>query len=99
MVLLHFVGTFDDPALDDALPRFACSLGYAAVAPMWENSIEVETVCDPLTDKTAQSACFGETRRAVLYGDTPQVPPVSVSTSDCIVNRTATLLAGLVSID
>ena len=66
---------------------------------MWENSDEVQSVCAQFTDKTAQSICFGETRRAVLYGDTPQIPPISITTSDSIVNRTATLLAALVSVD
>jgi hypothetical protein len=98
VVLLHFVGTLDDPELDNAFPRLACSLGYAAIAPMWENAVEVGVVCDPLA-KTEQATCYGETRRAILYGDKPQIPPVDVSVADSIMNRTATLLAGLASID
>jgi hypothetical protein len=94
-MLFHLVGTGDDPARDNGLLRFACSLGFAAIAPSYEDTIAVNTVCSALATKTDQSLCFGQTRRAILYGEMPQVPPVSVSPDDSVLNRARTLLAAL----
>lgn len=85
-LLIHLVGTWGNPAASSAFAELACSLGYAAVAPMYENVQDARAVC------ADDSACYEGMRREVLYGGDSAPAPISVDASNSILRRVDTLL-------
>lgn len=88
-LLVHLVGTWGDPATASELAELACSLGFAAVAPMYENQTDARAACG------ADSACYEAMRREVLYGGDATAEPVRVDAANSLVRRLDGLLAHL----
>lgn len=88
-LLIHLVGTWGNPAASSAFAELACSLGYAAVAPMYENVQDARAVC---ADDTA---CYEGMRREVLYGGDSAPAPISVDAANSLLRRVDTLLLHL----
>lgn len=85
-LLLYLVGTFGDPSEEHAVPARACELGFAAVAPMYENRDMVRTVC------REDGPCYEAFHVEITDGGDVAPAPVAVDADDSIRNRVATLL-------
>jgi hypothetical protein len=85
------VGTGDDPSKDVAFPQRACQLGYAAIAPMYENAKASRQVCE-------DDACFEAYHREILFGE-PGPDGVDVDQPNSIQLRAQGLLDALAEDD
>ena len=88
-LLVHLVGTWGNPASSHGLAELACSLGFAAVAPMYKNLQDARAVCG------ADSLCYEGMRREVLYGGDTGPDPIQVDAANSLVHRLDTLLLRL----
>lgn len=88
-LLVHLVGTWGDPATAHGLAELACSLGFAAVVPMYKNTMDARSACG------ADSACYEGMRREVLYGGDSAPDPIQVDAANSFVHRLDTLLLRL----
>lgn len=86
-LVLHLVGTYSDPERDHRFAERACSLGWAAIAPMYENRDAVRGTCGE------DAACYEGFHAEVVDG--VDRSPVNVDASNAISNRTRTLLDAL----
>lgn len=98
LLFIHLVGTGSDPALDHQMELEACTLGFAAIGPMYENHDQVTGTCEAFG--AAADACYTEVHEAVVYGNSYSLPndagtPASYTPNDSLVHRTATLLSYL----
>ncbi len=89
---IHFVGTGADPLTKHDFSLRACSLGFAALAPMYENSQGVRDLCQN------DSTCYEAVRKEIIYG-IDESPLVEVSSASSLLNRTETLLTHLAATD
>lgn len=92
-LLVYFVGTGDSPARSHGLPELACALGFAAVAPMYENQRDARSACG------ANTACYDGMHREVLYGGDSAPDPIRVDEANSALHRLDTLLAQLADRD
>ena len=90
-LLLHLVGTYGDPRDDSRFPERACSLGYAAIAPMYENRDDARSTCED------DPACYEAFHAEIVDG--VEGSPVDVDTDDSIVSRSISLLESLAAGD
>jgi hypothetical protein len=90
-LLLHLVGTYSDPLDDNRFPERACSLGYAAIAPMYENRDDARSTCEE------DAACYDAYHAEIVTG--VEGSPVEVDADDSIVSRSRSLLDALASSD
>ncbi len=98
-LLVHLVGTGDDPSAADGFAERACAAGFAAVAPMYENRKASRQVCGAL-DGADADACFEAFHREILFGDgAVDVAGVSVDDNNAVRNRTQKLLDALAGDD
>jgi hypothetical protein len=88
-VVIHLVGTWSDPAVDHRFPEHACALGFAAVAPMYENRQPARETCGD------DGACYEAHRREIVDGEDGAPLPVDVDGANSIRGRITTLLARL----
>jgi hypothetical protein len=86
-LLLHLVGTFDNPASTALFPSLAANNGFKAISLKYPNNISATTVCKNSTDP----ACFKKYRQEIIFGDDSS-SQVNVNKINCIVNRTTKLL-------
>jgi hypothetical protein len=89
--VLHLVGTYSDPQDDHRFPERACSLGYAAIAPMYENRDMARSTCEE------DAACYEGFHVEVVDG--VDASPVAVDGDDAILHRAVTLLDALADAD
>jgi hypothetical protein len=61
-LLLHLVGTGSDPYRDNRVLEHACSLGFAAVGPMYENAHDARSVCGD------DGGCYEDFHRGIVEG-------------------------------
>jgi hypothetical protein len=90
-LVLHLVGTYSDPEGDHRFAERACSLGWAAIAPMYENRDMARGTCGQ------DAACYEGFHVEVVDGIDRS--PVNVDANDSVLNRARTLLAALVAGD
>lgn len=90
-LVLHLVGTYGDPLDDHRFPERACSLGYAAIAPMYENRDDARSTCEE------DAACYEAFHAEVVDGE--EGSPVDVDADDSIVARASSLLTALTTSD
>lgn len=86
-LLLHFVGSFDNPASTILFPTLATELGYKAINLKYPNGTPAITACGNSTE----SDCFQGFREEIIYGSDLN-PDLEVDTNNCILNRTKKLL-------
>lgn len=86
-LVLHLVGTYGDPRDDHRFPERACAMGYAAIAPMYENRDDARSTCgdDP--------ACYDAYHAEVVDG--VEGSPLAVDADDAILARSRSLLVAL----
>ncbi len=87
--LLHLVGTGDTPAATNGILKRACALGFAGIAPMYENERDARTSC------RNDSACYLAMRQTVVYGQPFAGAPFAIDDANGILRRTEHLLAYL----
>jgi len=90
-LLIHLVGTGDDPSNNDGFPERACQLGFAAIAPMYENEKASRDAC-------SDDACFEAYHREILFGE-PGPDTVTVDGPNAVVARAQGLLDALAEDD
>jgi hypothetical protein len=88
--LLHIVGTGDNPGATNGLVKRACALGFAGVAPMYENERDARSTCQDDTD------CYVAMRREVVYGEDVAASPINVDSANSVTNRARTILDRMV---
>lgn len=93
-LLVHLVGTASDPSADFRVPEHACSLGWLAVAPAYENRNASRPVCG-----SEAGDCYERFHREILFGDDDAPTPVDVDGPGSVVTRTRGLLDALAEDD
>lgn len=86
-LLLHLVGTFDNPASTSLFPSYAANRGYKSISLKYPNGKSATTACKNSTDPE----CFKKYRREILFGEDSSTV-IDVNKVDCILNRTTKLL-------
>lgn len=86
--VVHLVGTGSDPLEDHRVPERACSLGFAALAPRYENEVHSRIAC------AGDGACYERFHEEIVYGTASDVPRVDVPPESSIRARLFELLAG-----
>jgi hypothetical protein len=81
MLFVHFVGTGDNPVRTHDVAELACTLGFAAIEPMYKNSRDARSVCG------GESACYEGMRREVLYGGDSAPDPIRVDAANSALHR------------
>jgi hypothetical protein len=92
-LLLHFVGTVDNPGRTHAFAELACALGFAAVVPMYKNVNSSRSVCRTVT------GCYEAMRREVLYGGDSAPDPIRVDRANSALHRLDTVLRRLATVE
>lgn len=92
-MVLHLVGSWSDPASDHRFPEHACALGFAAIAPMYDNRYPARETCGD------DGACYEAHRREVVDGVEGAPLPVDVDGSNSVRRRVDTLLSQLAADD
>jgi hypothetical protein len=90
-ILLHVVGTGDNPGATNGLLKRACALGFAGVAPMYENERDARSTC--MND----TACYGSMRHEIVYGEDVAAAPIAVDAANAVLGRTEHLLERVVA--
>ena len=90
-LVLHLVGTYSDPLDDNRFAERACSLGYAAIAPMYENRDDARSTCEE------DAACYEAFHAEIVDG--VEGSPVDVDADDSILARSTSLLGALAASD
>ncbi len=86
-LLLHLVGTFDNPASTTYFPSLAAHHGYKAISLKYPNLISGTSACTNSTDPD----CHWKYHQEVLFG-TDTSGTVTVDSTNSIVNRITKLL-------
>jgi hypothetical protein len=84
--LLHLVGTGDTPAATNGILKRACALGFAGLAPMYENERDARSSC------RSDSACYLAMRQTIVYGQPFAGAPFAIDDANGILRRTEQLL-------
>jgi hypothetical protein len=87
--LLHLVGTGDTPSATNGILKRACALGFASVAPMYENERDARSSC------RNDSACYLAMRQTIVYGRAFPGAPFVIDDANGVVRRAEQLLAHL----
>lgn len=82
LLLVHFVGTFDNPANTTFLPKQAADLGFKVIVLNYFNGKSAATCCENNSD----SLCFENYREEMLNGKDLS-PHIDISSSISIDNR------------
>lgn len=91
-LLVHLVGTGSDPASDHRFVQLGCALGFAGIAPMYENADDARSVCGD------EGPCYeGFHQEIVAGGD--HAPRVSVDAPNSVLSRLRTILDALAADD
>jgi hypothetical protein len=85
-LLVHFVGTNDNPGHSSGFAELACAMGFAAVAPMYKNSDQARLTCGP------DPACYEAMRREILYGGDLAPDPIRVDAINSAIHRLDTIV-------
>jgi hypothetical protein len=85
--LLHLVGTGDTPAATNGILKRACALGFAGLAPMYENERDARSSC------RSDAACYLAMRQTIVYGQPFAGAPFAIDDANGILRRTEQLLA------
>lgn len=92
-LLLHLVGTFDNPASTTFFPSLAANNGFKVVVLKYPNNISGTSACR----NSADVDCHWKYRQEIIFG-TDTSAHVAVDTSNSIVNRFQKLLMHLDSL-
>jgi hypothetical protein len=87
-LLVHLVGTGSDPARDHRFVQLGCALGFAGVAPMYENADDARSVCGD------GGQCYEAFHREVVAGG-DHAPMVSVDAPNSVLLRLGSMLDAL----
>jgi hypothetical protein len=88
-LLIHLVGTGSDPARDHRLAEYACSRGFAAIVPMYENTHDARGTCGQASE------CYEAMRKEIVYGQDLWPAPIAVNPANSLLNRIQTMLERL----
>lgn len=91
-LLIHLVGSFDNPARTTLFPTLAANNGYKVIVLKYPNGTAAVSACANSTDID----CFRRYRHEIVFG-VDSSSEVSVDASDCILNRVEKLLTFLES--
>jgi hypothetical protein len=91
-LLVHLVGTGSDPARDHRFVELGCAMGFAGIAPMYENVHDARSVCGDA------GACYEGFRREIVEGG-DHAPTVSVDAANSVLSRLRSALDVLASGD
>lgn len=91
-LLIHLVGSFDNPARTTFFPTLAANHGYKVIVLKYPNGTAAVSACGNNTDID----CFRRYRHEIVFGEDSS-SEVSVDASDCILNRVEKLLTFLES--
>jgi len=86
-LVIHLVGSFDNPANTRYFPALAANNGYKVINLKYPNNIAALSTCDESTDPS----CFEGYRAEIVYG-TEASSAVDVDASNSIINRIEKLL-------
>ncbi len=92
-LLLHFIGSFDNPANTTFLPTLAANNGFKAIVLKYPNGVSATGACT----NSADTACFWRYRQEILWG-TNTSSQVTVDSTNSIFNRVLKLLVHLDSL-
>ena len=86
-LLLHLVGSFDDPASTTFFPALAANNGYKCINLKYNNLRAAFSTCKDSPDRF----CYGRFREEIIFGE-DRSEEVSVDSSESIFNRFEKLL-------
>ena len=86
-LLVHLVGTFDNPSSTTYFPIHAANHGYKVISLKYPNNVSGTTSCRTSSDID----CHWKYRQEIVFG-TDTSSAVSVDSNNCIVNRLEKLL-------
>lgn len=87
LLLVHMVGTFDNPKNTTFFPELAAHSGYHVVSIKYPNGISAQTPCR----NSEEVDCYTNFRREIIEG-VDASPDVDVDAANCIENRLLKLL-------
>lgn len=87
LLLVHLVGTIDNPRSTTYFPALAANNGFHAVSLKYPNGTSAQSPCR----NSADSSCFENFRKEIIEG-IDYSPDIQVDASDCIYNRLVKLL-------
>ena len=89
-LLLHLVGSIDNPESTTYFPIIAANNGYKAISLKYPNKTAAVLACGNSNDID----CYSNFREEIIFGNDSS-PNVSVDSNNCIINRTEKLLSYL----
>jgi len=81
-LLVHLVGTIDNPASTTFYPSLAANNGYKVINLKYRNNISASNTCKSNSDPD----CYRDFHQEIIYGQ-PVSPDVFVNESNSILNR------------
>jgi hypothetical protein len=91
-LLVHMVGTFDNPRGTTLFPSLAANHGFHVISLKYPNGTSAQSPCRNSTDPN----CYSKFRREIIEG-IDYSTEIQVDSSDCIQNRLTKLLKYLES--
>lgn len=89
-LLIHLVGSFDNPARTTLFPTLAANNGYNVIVLKYPNGTAAVSACG----NSADIDCFRRYREEIIFG-VDSSSEVSVDINDCILNRIEKLISYL----
>lgn len=93
LLVLHLVGSFDNPANTTYFPSLAANRGFKAINLKYRNEVSANGACALSSDMD----CYEKYREEIIFG-TDVSSQVSVDSNECILNRLLKLLVHLDSL-
>ena len=92
-LLLHLVGSFDNPVNTTFFPALAANNGFKVINLKYPNNVSAKGACGNSSDMD----CFRKYRQEIIFGENASTE-VSVDSSNSIINRVLKLLLHLDSL-
>ncbi|MFK8039436.1 MAG: hypothetical protein AB8B74_14180 [Crocinitomicaceae bacterium] len=89
-LVIHLVGSYDNPANTSYFPALAANNGFKAIVLKYPNNTAALTACGNSNNVN----CFRQFRKEIIYG-IDSSSTVTVDTNNCIINRIEKLLSHL----
>ncbi len=87
ILVLHMVGTFDNPTNNIMFPSVAANNGYHVISVKYPNSTAAQTACNTSSDLN----CYSSFRKEIIEGGDFH-PDIDVDNANSIINRALKLL-------
>lgn len=90
-LLLHLVGSYDNPARTTNFPSLAANNGFKVIVLKYKNNVPATLICKASFDQE----CYSKFRREVIFGE-DLMDQIEVDVNNSIINRLNKLLLHLI---